>query len=202
MSVKNNSFIAFALAATGLALTAGAKPVSEGLLNDYTVSAVDIAQVDDSGRCIVIVGVTAPGGTLETRVVCSASGDVKLFADFGAVEGLVKRAKLASGSLVSYFKKDKASSVGDPIAGLKSQYKSFKSEAAASLKAGQTITAKLVAAQALGWNTQTGTPEAMEYADLQDKGASVGEWNTFCAARVVALAAALTAAGVDPLTVV
>jgi hypothetical protein len=202
MSVKNNAFIAFALAAAGVTLTAGAKPVPEGLLNDYTVSKIDIAQIDDNGRCIVLVGVTAPGGTLQSRVVCSTSGDVKLFADFGAVEGLVKRAKLASGSLVSYYKKDKASSVGDPIAGLKSQYKAFKVESASSLKAGQTITAKLVAAQALGWNTQTGTPEALEYADLQDKGASVGEWNTFCAARVTTLAAALTAAGVDPVTVV
>lgn len=202
MSVKNNAFALAAAAALGLAVTDGAKPIAEGLMNDYKVLALDIAQVDDKGRCVVFATVQKDAEPAQTRVVCAASGDVRLFADFGGVEGVVRRAKLQGSALVTYKRREKQGALGDPIGTLKTQYKSFKAEKIVGDKSLQVLAAKKTAAEALGWDNQVGTPEAAEYADYSDRQVSVQEWVDACSARVTALAAALTAAGVDPATVV
>ena len=203
MSTRINKNIPFALAALGVALTAGAAPVSEGLLNDYSVKSVRIAQVDDTGRCIMIVsidgGVDAPD---VVRAVASSSGDVKLFADLAAAQALILRAKFAAGTVVTFVRKEKTRTLGDPIATLKALFKSFKAEKMVSEKAAVKIAASISAGTALAWNTAVGTPEAVEFADYMAKQSTVSESVTFCAARVVALAASLTAAGIDPVTVV
>jgi hypothetical protein len=202
MSVKNNSYVAFALAALGVTLTAGAKPVAEGLLNDYKVLALDVAQVDDRGRCIVFATVQKASETPEVRTVCASSGDVRLFTDLSSVDSLVKKSKFQGDTVVTYKRKEKTASVGDPIVSLKALYKSFKSEKLVAVKALTVITNKKAAGIALGWDTAVGTPEAEEFADYLAKEASVSEWQDYCAARVTALEAALTAAGVDPASVV
>ena len=56
-------------------------------------------------------------------------------------------------------------------------------------------------AESLGWNTSPeGSPEKAEYDDLVTRKATVQEWKDATDARVAALAAALTAAGIDPVT--
>ena len=202
MSTRINKTIPFALAALGLALTAGAAPVSEGLLNDYNVRNVRIAQVDDTGRCIMIVDVEGAAGVTDVRAVASSSGDVKLFADLAAAQALILRAKFAPGAVVTFVRKEKARSLGDPIATLKALYKSFKAEKMVGEKAAVKIAASISAGTALGWHTAVGTPEAVEFADYMAKQSTVSESVAFCAARVAALAASLVAAGIDPLTVV
>lgn len=201
MSTKNNSLVAVAALALGVTVAADASPVCEGLLNDASVVQFGAAEVDQTGRVMVIVSVL-DGGVTEVRPVADSLGNVKLFSDANAAMQLSKRSNLAVGLQVKFVKAVKAGTVGDPIAALKAKYKRFKSEAAAALKQSNTVAAKVSAALALEWDEATGTPENVEYLDLVARGVSVTEWKAFNDAQVVALAASLTAAGIDPLTVV
>ena len=80
MSIVNNSYIAAAAAALGQTVPAGASPIVEQLLNDVAVSAIDAAEVNEKGKCLVLV--TTPDGV---RPVADTAGNVKLFADGAAV---------------------------------------------------------------------------------------------------------------------
>lgn len=202
MSVRINKLLPFAVAALGVSITPESAPVLEGLLNDYTVSAVHIAQVDDAGRCIMIVDCMGPDGVSKVRTVASSNGDIKLFADLAGAQATILRAKFAPNTAVTFKRKEKSRSLGDPVMTLKTLYKAFKAEKMVGEKARAVTAAKITAATALGWNTAVGTLEAAEFADYMEKQASVGESIQFATARITALAASLTAAGVDPATVV
>lgn len=203
MSVKQNALMVAVYLAAGLVVPAvAASPVLETLLNDYKVSAIQVVQVDDSGRCIVLALVQVAGETPVMRPVASSSGDIKLFADMGAVYPLIKRAKLQAASDVAFYRKAATTTIGDPLAALKTQYKSFKAEKKVVDAVKLVIDSKVTAAAALGWDTSVGTPERLEYDDYIQRRTSTNEAIAYCAARITALAASLTAAGVDPATVV
>lgn len=201
MSTKNSALVAVAAAALGVVVAAGASPVCEGLLNDLSVTQFGAAEVDSTGRVLVIVSIL-DGGVTTVRPVADSMGNVKLFTDANAAMLLSKRANLSPGLQVKFVKAAKAGTVGDPIAALKAKYKRFKGEAALSLKQQTTVAAKQAAAQALGWDVAVGTPEAAEYQDMVARSASITEWKQYNDAQVTALGASLTAAGIDPLTVV
>lgn len=201
MSTKNNSLVAVAALALGVTVAADASPVCEGLLNDVGVVQFGAAEVDQTGRVMVIVSVLS-GGVTEVRPVADSLGNVKLFSDANAAMQLSKRSNLAVGLQVKFVKAVKAGTVGDPIAALKAKYKRYKSEAAAALKQSAAVAAKVSAALSLEWDEAVGTPENVEYLDLVARSVSVTEWKAFNDAQVVALAASLTTAGIDPLTVV
>ena len=203
MSVKNNALMAAVYLAAGITAPAvAASPVLETLLNDYKVSAVQVVQVDDSGRCIVLAAVQVGNETPAMRPVATSNGDIKLFADMGAVYPLIKRAKLQTASDVAFYRKAQLLTIGDPVATLKSQYKAFKAEKMVVDKVKTIIDTKVAAAEGLGWNVSTGTPERAEYDDYIARRASSNEAIAYCAGRITALAASLTAAGIDPATVV
>lgn len=202
MSTRINKNIPFALAALGVALTPGKGPVIEGLLNDFSVQNVRIAQVDDMGRCIMIVDLEGAEGATDVRAVASSSGDVKMFADLAAAQALILRAKFAAGAVVTFMRKEKARTLGDPIATLKALYKAFKAEKLVGDKAASKVAASISAGAALGWDMAVGTPEAIEYADYLAKQATVAESVAFCAGRITTLAQSLQNAGIDPATVV
>lgn len=205
MSTKNNALISAAALALGVVVGAGASPICDGLLNDVNVTGFGAAEVDATGRVLVLVSITtgAPGSEVTTvRPVADSLGNVRLYADGNAAVALAKRANLASGVQVKFVKMDKVAAVGDPIAALKSKYKRFKTEAAAALKQIGVVTAKKSAGVALGWDTASGTPEHVEYLDIVAREVSVNEWKAFNDGKVTALAASLTAAGIDPVTVV
>lgn len=197
MSTKNNAMVSVAAAALGLTVAANASAVCEGLLNDMEVSSFGAAEVDTSGRVLVLVTV---GGAV--RPVADSLGNVRLYVDGNAAIALAKRSNIAAGVEVKFVKMVKAGTVGDPIVALKSKYKKFKAEAVASLKQSQIIAAKIAAAAALGWDTATGTPEGNEYVDMVARQVSIAEWKTYNDNKVTALAASLTAAGIDPITVI
>lgn len=201
MSTKTNTAVAFALAALGIATVSAAGPVCEGLLNDKPITALYIAQVDDLGRCIMVVNF-GDSENEDYRVVANASGDVKLFGGLAAATGTIGRAQLVPGAEVVYQRKVKAGTIGDPLVSLKRSFKAFKAEKLAGDMQAADIAAKILSAEALGWNTATGTLEAYEYADYLAKKKSVKEWVDFSTARIASLSASLTAAGVDPMTVV
>lgn len=204
MSVKNNVLLAAVYAAMAAPVPAvAASPVLETLLNDYTVTGLDVVQVDDFGRCIVMASVRVGNATVsQLRPVCNVLGDVKLFTDMGAVYPLIKRSKMLDTTSINFVRKEKALTVGDPISTLKAQFKAFKAEKLIVDKSKLAIDSRITAAIGLGWDLSVGTGEAAEYADYLARRESTNEAIAFCGARITALAASLTAAGVDPLTVV
>lgn len=202
MSVKNNVLVSVAALALGFTVSATAKPICDALLNDVLVSDFGVAEIDSTGRVLVLVEVPKVGGGVEYRPVADASGNVKVYADVGAAMTMSKRANIEDGATISFVKMEKTTAVGDPIAALKAKYKRFKSEAATGLKQSDAIAGKVAAAFALGWDVATGTPENTEYLDLANRQGSIAEWKSACDAQVIALAASLTAAGINPATVV
>ncbi len=201
MSVKNNAMVAAAAMAIGVTVTAGAKPVCEGLLNDFTVTAFGFAEVDALGRVMVIVSVDTGNG-VEVRPVADQQGNVRLYASADGAVMLAKKCQMAANAVVTFRRFISNGTVGDPIVALKSKFKSAKAEETLVIKQQSGLAAKLTAAEALGWDDAVGTPENLEYVDLTDRAASLNEWKTKTTAKKTALAASLTAAGVDPLTVV
>lgn len=196
MSIVNSSYVNIAAAALGVTVSAGAGPIVEQLLNDIAVSSIKAAEVTDKGKCIVLVE-TVDG----VRPVADSSGNVKLFADGAAVVALAKKSNLPGGQGVTIVKKAINKPVGDPISALKSQHKQASTEAASALKPTQTLAQQISGAQSLGWNTDPeGSATRGEYDDLIARKASVEEWKAKCDSRVATLAAALTAAGIDPVT--
>lgn len=196
MGIVNNSYVPIAATALGVTVSAGAGPIVEQLLNDIAVSSIKAAEVTDKGKCIVLVE-TVDG----VRPVADSSGNVKLFADGAAVVALAKKSNLPGGQGVTIVKKAINKPVGDPIAALKSQHKQASTEAASALKPTQTLAQQISGAQSLGWNTDPeGSATRGEYEDLIARQASVAEWKAKCDSRVATLAAALTAAGIDPVT--
>lgn len=201
MSVRINKNIPAAVLALGIEV-ALSSPIVEGLLNDFTVERIRIAQVDDSGRCIMLVDIKDIEGSTQVRPVATSNGDVKLFTDLASAQALILRAKFALGASVTFVRKEKSSPIGDPIAALKKLYKAFKAEKMKGVAAAVKIAASIQAGTALGYNQAVGTPEAIEFADYMAKAQTVAESVNFCAGRITALAASLTAVGIDPLTVV
>lgn len=203
MSLKNSAFVAGVAAALGLSVTAGASPVCESLLNDRNVTTFGVAEVDATGRAMVIVGLREIlNGEMQPEVfrpVCDSAGDVKLFSNATAALSAAKRAGVGD-MAVSVVAFVKAGTVGDPVKALIAKHKAIKVEDSNAAKGAATIAAKVSAAEALGWDTAAGTPEADEYADLVLRDASVAEWKTYTAGRLVTLTASLVAAGIDPVT--
>lgn len=206
MSVKNNQLLAAAALALGLTITAGRPAIAEGLLNDLTIKSMDAAEVSDgSGRVVVFVTVSEDVAGVPTdvvRAVADTSGNVRLFGDGSAVVALSKRSNIVPGTAVRFVRFTKPASVGDPIISLKAKFKRTKLEnTQATAKKGELV-AKQSAAASLGWDTAVGTPENVEYLDIAARLVTVTEWETVTGTIKATLSAALTAAGIDPATVV
>ena len=202
MSVKNNQFVA--AAALALGLTVAAMPaVAEGLLDNVGVLDINAAEVtDNTGRVLVFVTLLDNFGQEAVRPVADANGNVRLFADGSAVVALSKRVNLVQGATVSFMRANKTTAVGDPVASLKSKYKRMKVEAVTANAKAVDLLAKKSAAESLGWYTATGSPENTEYLDIVQRQATIDEWSLAVVAIRDQLSAALTAAGIDPATVV
>lgn len=200
MSRVNNAHIPAAVAALGVTLTEPVSPIADAMLNDVQVTAIGAAEVTDKGKCIVIASVTI-NGTPSVRPVSDSNGNVKLYADGAAVVALAKRSNLAGGQSVQIVKKVVQGNIGDPIAALKSKHKQAATESVTAAKPLATLTQQITGAESLGWNTSPeGSPEKAEYDDLVKRKATVQEWKDATDERVTTLAAALQAAGIDPVT--
>lgn len=201
MSIVNNALVAIAATALGVVVEANALPISEQLLNDIAVSNVQAAEVNDKGRCLVLVTVNKDGGGTEVRPVADANGNVKLYVDGAAVVAMAKKSNLPGGQAVTIVKKAVNKPVGDPIAALKSKHKQAAAEAVAAQKPTATLAQQINGATSLGWNTDpVGSMTRMEFDDMERRALTVAEWKAKCDARVAQLAAALVAAGIDPVT--
>lgn len=200
MSTKVNKFLAAAALSAGV--VTAATPISENLLNDMPVLSMHAAEVNDGSGKVVVFAEVNDGVDDVVRPVADVSGNVRLYSDGSAVVALLKKTNLVPGASLQFVKFNKSGTVGDPIQSLKAKYKKAVVEAAlAEAKKVERVNMNTAAA-AQGWDTALGTPENEEYLDLVLRLATVTEWATALAAQKTTLAAALTAAGIDPLTVV
>lgn len=201
MSTKNNALVSAVCLALGVTVAADTLPICEGLLNDVTVTGFGAAEVDATGRCMVIVSVQSGVDTV-VRPVADSLGNVRLYGDANAAISLAKRTNITAGTQTKYVKFNEVVTVGDPVVALKAKYKRFKTEREASVKQAAVVATKLTAAAALGWDAASGTPENVEYLDLVARAASINEWKAYNEAKISSLAASLTASGIDPATVI
>ena len=201
MISKANAFLVAAAAALGVTMTVGRPAVAETMLDQYTVKDMGIAQVNDAGACVVLVTVNSGvSGADEVRVVGDNSGAARLYAAFGAVDGIIKSAKIDANTDFTLKRKLKAVVIGDPVAELKALHKAFVKEAASSSAThAKQETARTVAV-GLGWNVSVGTPQREAYDDMVTVLASVTELNDHANVKKAAYAALLTAAGISPVT--
>ena len=125
MSLKNNALIAAAALALGVTVDATAKPVCEGMLNDFQVSSFGFAEVDSTGRCLVIVSIDVGDG-VKARPVADQQGNVRLYSSADGAVSLAKRTQMAAATAVTFRRFVSTGTVGDPVAALKSKYKSAK----------------------------------------------------------------------------
>ena len=202
MIPKANGYFAFVAAALGVSLTAGRPAVAETMLDQYTVSSMGIAQVNDAGQCVVVVTVdSGAAGANEVRVVGDFSGAAKLYTNFGAADGIVKSAKINASTVILIKRKLKEVSLSDPVSELKRLHKAFVAEASKSLAVKTKLTTAKNVATGLGWPAAAAdTAEFKEFAQISTELDSVTEVNNNANTKVTTYSAALTTAGINPVT--
>ena len=203
MISKANSFVALAVAALAMPLTAGRGAVAESMLDNYTVKKMGIAQVNDAGNAIVVVTVNSgASGADETRVVSDNKGAIKLYTAVSSTDSLMRGARFIPTTDVIVKRKLKAQTIGDPVAELKASHKAFSKEVASSGVNKVNLTTSKNAAIAQQWDDvnvfAADTAQNLAYVDILLVLGVVTELNDYAVARKAALGAQLTAAGVNP----
>lgn len=201
MSIKINAFVADAALAAGVTATA-TNPIVDSMLSTTPTTALHSAEISDaSGKVIVFATMSDGAGGSVTRAVADSYGNVKLFGNSLAAIKFARSVNLAPGAAVSYVAYHKPVSVGDPLEGLKTRYKSACDKQKKATAKRSTVEAKRDNAAAFGWNVSTGATLA-EYNDILARVTALTEWDTSATTLTNSLAQMLITAGVDPLTVV
>ena len=196
MSVFNNKYVPFAATRLGFDAANVGRPIVDALLNDVQVESCGVVEVTEKGKAIAII---VSEGTI--RAVADTGGNVRLYANADAAISMARKSNLPASSAVVYYRADKTATVGDPVSTLKTKHRAAKVEANSAKEASDALTKKVAAATSLGWgNAAAGSPEAIEFADLQARQQSVSEWALAAQARLDTLTQALIAAGIDPTT--
>lgn len=193
MSIRKNAIAA--AAALSASITVAGQTAEPMLDNVGGITAMRIVETDAKGNCVLFYTVGA-----DTKVVADLKGDVRVYGDLSLALGAVKRSKVGSAVAVSVRKFDPVVNIGSPVASLINLHKNAVREAASALTNANAIAVGKTAAEAQAWNTQVGTPERAEYDDIVARMAVVTEWKTSIDARVLALAASLAAANINPVT--
>lgn len=201
MALKGKTYVAFAVAA--LAVTAAAKSAfAETLLDQFDVKSVNIAQVTDSGSCLMFVTVpTGAAGADEVRVVGDAGGEVKLYSTIQLAFSAANNAKLTETASVIFKRKEKAETLTTPSKELIALHKAIVKERdkfAASIAALETERAL---GETGGWNVAlVGSAKRTAYDLMVEKLASQNEAKANGVAKATAYATQLTNAGINPVT--
>lgn len=199
--LKVNVLFAAALAALGGVVAAGVPAVPESLCDNYDVSSIEIAQVSETGGCMVIVSIaTGVSGAVERRAVAGGNGDIRVFRDLAAVAGFVKSAKRVAGATVTYKPMVASATVGDPKARLIAAHKAAVRDVTSSTALITAITSSKVSAEALGDNTAIGTPPYDVWVNYGVRIAVTQVKKDWATAEATSKANALTAAGINPAT--
>ena len=199
MSIKINALLPAAAAAAGVTTTAAAA-LSDGLLSVKQISALNCAEINDgSGK--VMVFATVKDGEIETvRAVAGSDGNIKLYSNASSALKLAKSTNLLPGAVITFAPYEKPASVGDPLEGLKTRYKTACGKGFAAINKFAAVQNKISIAEQFGWDVSTGATLA-EYQDLVARRGVLDEWQGQSIALVQSLANRLTTADVDPGTV-
>lgn len=196
---KANKFVAEAIASMGLTVP-NKYAIAETLLDQYVVNGMEIAQVDDAGKCLVFVYVNN-GINDETRVVGDSNGAVKLYTDLARVSAMIKHASPAPDAEFIYHPKVKQAAVGDPVAMLKNLHKALAKERDSSAAVMAKRQASITVATGLGWATLPKlSAQRVELDQYQNELLSVSEVNANAVAKLAKYATLLTNAGINPAT--
>lgn len=198
---KGKSYIAFAVAA--LAVTAANKAAfAETLLDQFPVKAVNIAQVTDSGACLMFVTVpTGASGADEVRVVGDTSGQVKLYSTVLLAHNAGRNAKLTSTATVTFKRMEKIQALSTPSKELIALHKAIVKERDAYTVKVTALEIERALGQAGGWDTElVGSAKRTAYDLMVEQLASLNEVKDNAVAKVAAYAAQLTTAGINPAT--
>lgn len=198
---KGKSYIAFAVAA--LAVTAAAKPAfAETLLDQFSVKSVSIAQVTDSGACLMFVTVpTGMEGTDEIRVVGDAGGEVKLYSTVALAHTAGRNAKLTETATVTFKRMEKVQTLSTPSKELIALHKAIVKERDAYGVKIVALDTERGLGEVGGWNTElVGSAKRTAYDLMVEKLVSLNEVKANAVAKATAYATQLTTAGINPVT--
>ena len=201
MAFKGKTYVAFAVAA--LAVVPAAKSAfSETLLDQFDVKSVSIAQVTDSGACLMFVTVpTGAGGADEVRVVGDASGQVKLYGTAESATSAAKSAKLTETATIVFKRKEKAETLSTPSKELIALHKAIvKERDRFTLSIAALETERGLGEVAL-WNVAlVGSAKRTAYDLMVEQLASQNEVKANAVVKAAAYATQLTTAGINPVS--
>jgi hypothetical protein len=199
---KANVFMAAALAAMGVQEAAGKPPVIETLLDTYTVSNMHIAQVGGKGQCVAVVSVnTGENGAVENRFVAGADGAIKLYADFGAMQNLIKSCNVNETASFNLKREAPVEVLIAPSKELISLHKAAVKDITTYTKSSLDQSTAIAAGVGLFHDVApVGSLKRRTYDDAVLVLASLNEVKTKATADAAKYATLLTAAGVNPVT--
>ena len=199
---KGNVFIAAAVAALGVSLTAAKPAVAETMLDQYTVKSMGIAQVGGYGKCLVIVTVNSGvNGADEVRVVADNKGSVKLYGSIGDVEALIKSCKVDASTVILIKRQSPVETLTSPVRELIKLHRDAvrtRDQAVANMA---PLSVERSTAQGLNWDISAeGSLKRQTYDSMVLVLASIDESRANAATAATAYAAQLTTAGINPAT--
>jgi hypothetical protein len=201
MALKGKTYVAFALAA--LAVTAAEKAAfSETLMDQFNVKSVSIAQVTDSGSCLMFVTVpTGASGADEVRVVGDSSGQVKLYTTGELAMTAAKGAKLTEAATILFKRKEKAGVATTPSKELIALHKAIVKERDKYIASIADLETERALGQTTGWNVElVGSVKRTAYDLMVERLASQNETKENAVLKATAYATALNNAGINPVT--
>jgi hypothetical protein len=201
MALKGKSYVAFAVAA--LAVTAANKSAfAETLMDQFPVKAVNIAQVTDSGSCLMFVTVpTGAGSADEVRVIGDASGEVKLYGSESLALSAAKTAKLTETATIVFKRKEKEGTATTPSKELIALHKAIVKERDKFTLSSAALETERALGEQTGWHVELiGSVKRTAYDLMVEKLASQNEAKANGVAKATAYATQLTNAGISPVT--
>ncbi|MEQ1638916.1 MAG: hypothetical protein ABL903_19830 [Methylococcales bacterium] len=198
---KGKSYVAFAVAA--LAVTAANKSAfSETLLDQFAVKSVSIAQVTDTGACLMFVTVpTGAAGADEVRVVGDSSGEVKLYTTVERANTAASTAKLTATATITLKRKEKIVALSTPSKELISLHRAIVREKLKFTASYAALETERALGQVTGWNVELiGSVKRTAYDLMVEKLASQDETKQNAIAKEAEYATLLTTAGINPAT--
>lgn len=199
--IKGKTYVAFAVAA--LAVTAAAKSAfAETLLDQFDVKSVSIAQVTDSGACLMFVTVpTGAAGADEVRVVGDASGEVKLYSTIALANSAANTAKLTAAAVVIFKRKEKLVALSTPSKELIALHKAIVKEREKFTASAAALETERALGELTGWHAELlGSVKRTAYDLMVEKLASQNEAKANAVAKATTYATLLTNAGINPAT--
>ena len=194
MSIKINALIPAAAAAAGIP-TPTASPIAESLLATVPVLEIHCSEIADSGGKIMMFAKVGA----DTRAVAGTDGNVKLYSTAIAALKAAKAADLRGPLQFALY--EKPITVGDPLEGLKTRYKSSCSKGWAAVNKYEQLRQKIDRARIFGWDEATG-PTRAEYNDLEARLLVLLEWRDTAISQVSGLETLLSDVDVDPASIV